>query len=172
MPRRFIRRFIPSDETLKSHKALGIFGKLILAPNLWHLNRRSFSGAFLVGLFCAYLPIPFQMVVAAAGALILRVNLPVSVALVWLTNPITMPPAFYFAYRVGAWILHTPKMNYEFQLNYNWIMSELSEIWKPLLLGSLICGAVLSVIGYVSARVFWRWWVIRSWKKRQQRNVQ
>lgn len=171
MPRRFIKRFIPSDETLKNHKSLGMFGKLILDPGLWHLNRRSVSGATVVGLFCAFIPVPFQMVLAAAGALMFRVNLPVSVALVWLTNPLTMPPIFYFAYLVGAWILNTPPSDIEFNLSMEWLKSELSVIWEPFLLGCLICGIVSAALGYVATRLIWRYIVVKSWAKRQQRRT-
>jgi uncharacterized protein (DUF2062 family) len=49
-----------------------------------------------VGLFCAFIPVPFQMLLAAPSAIIFSANLPVSIALVWITNPITMPPIFFF----------------------------------------------------------------------------
>jgi uncharacterized protein len=45
-----------------------------------------------------YMPPIGQMFMAAAAAIVLRVNLPISVALVWITNPLTIPPMFYFAY--------------------------------------------------------------------------
>ena len=70
-------------------------------PNLWHLNRHSAAGGFGIGLFFAFWPVPFQMWLSAFAAIPLRVNLPLSVATVWLTNPITMPPIFYGAYKVG-----------------------------------------------------------------------
>lgn len=171
MPRRIIKRFLPKDDTLKKHKSLGVFGKLILAPNLWHLNKRSFSGAFVVGLFCAFIPVPFQMVFAAAGAMIVRVNLPVSVALVWITNPLTIPPMFYFAYRVGAWTLDRPPSTFDFQLSFDWLKSELGHIWEPLILGSLICGILSAALGYVLARLLWRYLVIKSWNKRRRNRI-
>ena len=108
MPKKFIKRHAPDKEAIRDHKYMRIFGKLLYDPNLWHLNRRSVSGAFAVGLFWAFIPIPFQMVTAAATAIPARVNLPISVALVWITNPITMPPMFYSTYRVGTWILDEP----------------------------------------------------------------
>ncbi|MEC8208404.1 MAG: DUF2062 domain-containing protein, partial [Pseudomonadota bacterium] len=46
MPKKFIRRFLPDHQSIKQNKALKIFGKVLHEPNLWHLNRRSASGAF------------------------------------------------------------------------------------------------------------------------------
>ena len=105
MPKRLIKRWLPDQDKLKEHKHLRLFGKLLLDANLWHLNRRSAAGAFAVGLFMAWIPLPCQMLLAAGGAILFRVNLPLSVALVWLSNPVTMPPLFYGAYLVGCQLL-------------------------------------------------------------------
>ena len=77
-------------EKIKHEKVLKILGPAILQPNLWHLNRKSVSRAIAIGLFCAFLPIPLQMVLAAFFAIIFAANLPISVILVWITNPITI----------------------------------------------------------------------------------
>jgi len=167
MPRKFIKRYLPDADTLKKYKSLGVFGRLILAPNLWHLNKRSVSGAFAVGLFCAFIPVPFQMVLAAAGALIFRVNLPLSIALVWITNPITMPPIFYFAYLVGTWVLDTPVMEVEFSLTWHWLKTGLLSIWQPFLLGCFICGIVAGTVSGLLMRLIWRNSVLKSWQKRK-----
>ena len=82
MPRHLIKRYSPDHEKIRNHKHVKVFGKLLHDPNLWHLNRRSVSGAFGVGLFWAMIPMPFQMIAAAATAIGLRTNLPLSVVLV------------------------------------------------------------------------------------------
>lgn len=53
---------MPDPEKLRNHKHLRIFGSLLNKPNLWALNRRSAPGAFAIGLFVAWMPMPFQMV--------------------------------------------------------------------------------------------------------------
>jgi hypothetical protein len=168
MPKRIIKRFMPDPHTIRDHKHLRFLGTLLHDPNILHLNRRSVSGAFSVGLLMAFVPVPFQMVLAAIGAIVARVNLPISVALVWVTNPFTMPPIFYFAYKVGTWILQTPVEKIEFVLSTEWLLHELHEIWQPFLLGCFVCGVTFAVLGNAAIRLFWRLHVGRSWRKRQQ----
>ncbi len=167
MPKHIIKRYMPDHQRVKEHKHLQIFGSLLRSSDLWHLNRHSISGAFSVGLFIAWVPIPFQMVLAAAAAIYFRVNLPISVGLVWITNPITMPILFWLAYWVGAGILGTPPINIEFAQSYQWLKDILPLIWKPFLLGCLINGTVSAVAGYYGIRTFWIWHVGRQWKRRQ-----
>lgn len=95
MPRRLFKRYMPTPDSIKGNKSLRFLGKLIHDPNLWHLNRHSVARAMAIGLFWAMIPMPMQMLAAAAVAIPLRANLPISIGLVWLTNPITMPPIFY-----------------------------------------------------------------------------
>lgn len=169
MPRKLFKKYLPDHKKIKENRYMKVFGNLIHDPGLWHLNRYSASGAFAVGLFCGFLPIPFQMVIAAGLAIYFRVNLPISVVLCWITNPITMVPMFYFAYKLGAWILGVPPSEFSFELSFDWLQYELIHIWKPFLLGCLICGSVLSLIGYHTISLFWRYHVVCAWRARQAR---
>jgi uncharacterized protein (DUF2062 family) len=166
MPKKFIKRYMPDHKVIREHKHLRIFGTLLHDPNLFHLNRRSVAGAFAVGLFFAWVPVPFQMVLAAALAIPLRVNLPISVALVWTSNPITMPPLFYFAYVLGTWILGVRETNFHFELTFEWLGSGLLAIWQPFLLGCFVMGVTSSLLGYVLIRLLWRLSIVRKLKKK------
>lgn len=130
------------------------------------MNRRSVSGAFFIGLFCAFLPIPSQMVVAAVMAVGARCNLPISVGLVWITNPITIPPMFYFSYRLGAWLLDMQLEAAAIDISITWLWDNFGLIGWPLLFGSLVCGWVAGVTGFVVTRVLWRLHIIRRWRAR------
>lgn len=167
MPKKMIKRYMPDHQKIKEHKHLQFFGDHIHNPNLWHLNRQSVSGAFAVGLFCAYIPVPFQMVIAAAMAIIFCVNLPISVALVWITNPLTMPALFYIAYVVGAWILRTPGEIDNTAFSVDNILDGIGDIWEPFLLGCFVTGTVLAIIGFVSMRLLWRLNVVKQWNRRK-----
>lgn len=168
MPKKFIKRFIPDPEKLKAHPHLKHFGQALQNPNLWHLNRRSAAGAVAVGLFCAWMPIPFQMLLAAAIAMIFAVNLPISVALVWISNPITMPPLFYGAYRLGAFILNEPIVHFHFHLSFSWLLDAFETIAPSMLLGCLILGLVSAFVGYFLLRAFWRFNVSKKWLGRNK----
>jgi uncharacterized protein (DUF2062 family) len=160
---------MPNPHEIRHHKSLSIFGSLLHAPNLWHLNRHSIANAFAVGLFFAWWPVPFQMILAAAGAIVFRANLPISVGLVWITNPLTMPPMFYFAYILGVWIVGAPERVFEFEATMQWVMSELLVIWKPFLTGCLTLAIVSSVLGYFTIHIMWRYSVVKRYNKRRYR---
>jgi hypothetical protein len=170
MPKKLIKPLMPDHHTIREHKHLRFLGTLLHDPNLWHLNRRSASGAFAVGFFMAWVPVPFQMLLAAIGAIAFRVNLPLSVALVWISNPFTMPPLFYFAYLVGTWILGDPgSSNIAFELSYEWLANELVLIWQPFLLGCLVMGVSSSAAGYLAIRGLWRLHLVRHYRERKMR---
>lgn len=168
MPKKYIKKIMPDHEKIRSHKHLQIFGTLLHDPNLFHMNRRSIAGAFAVGLFFAWVPVPFQMVLAAALAIYVRVNLPLSVALVWISNPLTMPPLFFFAYRLGAWLLGRPPGKFHFELSFEWLGSGLHAIWEPFLLGCFIMGVLSSALGYFVIRGMWRLRIVGHIRRRKE----
>jgi uncharacterized protein (DUF2062 family) len=158
---KLMHKFIPDPEVIKRHKSLQFLGDKLHDPNLWHLNRRSISMAFAIGLFFAWVPTPTQMAFAAAAAIYFRANLPISVALVWITNPLTMPPLFYFAYQVGLWALNQPAAeSFDFSL--------LGDVWQPFLLGCLIMGITSSLAGYFGMQAFWAYHVKTKWATRKK----
>jgi uncharacterized protein len=168
MPKNIIRRFLPKPQTIKEHKVLQMFGTLLHDPNLWHLNRRSAAGAFGIGLFFAFWPVPFQMWLSAACAIPLRVNLPLSVATVWITNPLTMPPIFYAAYLVGTVILGAPAEKFAFELSWSWVVQSVETIGPAFLVGCGVCSVVFGIAGYLGMNYLWRWSVIQAWEKRNK----
>lgn len=155
MPRKFLKKYMPDPHMIRQHKLISLFGKLLHDPNLWHLNRRSVAGAFFVGLFVAWWPVPMQMLVAAAGAILLRTNLPLSASLVWITNPVTIGPMFYFAYIVGTWILGVPEKAFTIEPTLAWLMNEMQLVWKPLLTGCFILAVISGVLGYIIMNAIW-----------------
>lgn len=169
MPKKLLKKYMPTPESIKDNKNLRFLGDKLHEPNLWHLNRRSVSSAFAIGLLVAWIPTPGQMLIAATIALYFRANLPISVALVWITNPLTMPPMFYFAYRVGLFTLNQPSPASDFEFSAENIMDSLGDIGGPFLFGCGILGIIFAIIGYFGIRLFWRWHVVKQWQQRSLR---
>ncbi|MDO6618906.1 DUF2062 domain-containing protein [Shewanella sp. 6_MG-2023] len=166
MPKKLLQKFMPKPETLRNNKYLRIFGGLLDKPNLWTLNRKSAPGSFAVGLFVAWLPFPFQMVIAAGMAIFFNVNIPLAVALVWITNPFTMPFMFYAAYILGAKILGHNTAHFNFEASWQWVESSISTVGPPFLLGCIILGAIFAFIGFFVIKSLWKYSILFKWNKR------
>ncbi len=171
MAKKLIKRFMPDMHKVRDHKHLKFFGALLHDPGLWHMNRRSVSGGVAVGLFMAFVPMPFQMVAAALIALIFRFNLPIAVALVWITNPLTIGPITYFIYKLGSLLLGLPVHAIAFEPTWVWLIAELKWIWRPILLGSLVVSSVSATAGYFFIHALWRMQVVRDWERRKASRV-
>ena len=103
MPRKYFRKYLPSSASIRENRYLSFLGSALHHPNLWHLNRKSVAGGVAVGLFCGLVPGPLQMLSAAVFSVLFRVNLPVAVILTWYTNPFTIVPLYYVAYKLGMY---------------------------------------------------------------------
>jgi hypothetical protein len=172
MPKQFMKRYLPSPEKVRQMKSLSFLGDIVQEPNLWHINRHSVARAFLVGVWFCFIPMPFQMVASALFAIWFNANLPLAVALVWISNPVTMPPIFYFNYKIGAWILSRPLLDFEFSPTLAWVSERLLDIGIPLYLGSLIVATVSACIAYLVIQLLWRRkvradWLLRRGQRRQ-----
>ena len=152
MIKNVIKRLFPKLDAVKEEKILKIFGPAVLQPNLWHINKKSVSRGFAIGAFCAFLPIPGQMIIAAFLSITFAANLPISVILTWISNPFTYTPIFYFAYKIGKIIINADINVDEKEID---MLSNIKDIWEPLLLGSIILAIIGSIISYILIRVYW-----------------
>lgn len=177
--RNLFRKFLPSHETVKSHRWLKPFGHWLQHPNLWHLHRRSVAGGVAVGLFCGLIPGPLQMIGAALLAVLFRVNLPVALITTLYTNPFTIVPLYVLAYELGAWVSGAqsgvvvqpsfPELHWQNMANELW--DWMVMLGEPLLVGLLLLAVSLAIIGYFAVRVAWRVAVILRWRARRRRRV-
>ncbi|TAN46926.1 MAG: DUF2062 domain-containing protein [Methylococcaceae bacterium] len=169
MPKKLIQRYLPDPHKIRDIKSLQFLGDALHRPNLWHLNRRSVAKAFACGLFAMYTPpLPWQMIIAGILAVYFDAYLPIAVALVWITNPVTWLPMYYFAYWVGT--LLTGRDAFAFSA-FSQVFS-LETVWSlgaPFLLGCLILMIGGAVLGYFGVNAYWRWHVRRAWDERKLR---
>lgn len=155
-------------DSIQDHKNLRFLGVLLANPNLWHLNRRSVSKAIAVGFFSAWLPSVGQMPFAAILAIIVKANIPIAVLLIFLSNPLTIPPMVYAAYRLGAWILATPfDVSMVDFTTISGLTDGLLQVWQPFLLGCLVAASISGAIGYVAGWHAWRCMVVYRWQQRK-----
>lgn len=161
MPKKVFRKITPSREKIQSQKILRIFGDRIYHNKLWSVNRKEISLAFLIGIFVALIPIPFQMVVSGFFAILLGANFPISILLVWLTNPITMPFIFYFEYYIGCLIFNKEPITIN---NFN--LDNVEDIAYLLYSGSFICATTLSILSFLVINYGWIYLIKKRYIKR------
>jgi uncharacterized protein (DUF2062 family) len=169
MSKHLFKKYLPHPDIIVKNRWIKLLGPRLQEPGLWHINRKSCSGGIAVGVFCAFIPMPFQMLLAAIGAILFRGNILVAVPIVWISNPFTMPPFFYFCYWVGARLLGSKIGGFDFELSFDWLLTGLLEIWQPFLLGCLVVGATASALSFVLVRVMWRYHILDHMKIRKKR---
>ena len=143
----------------------------IAQPMVWHLNRRSVSGGVAVGLFVSWVPVPLQMLLAAILAAVLRVHVPVSVVMVWFTNPLTFAPLLYAAWRSGSMILGRPVLAEPLSFSGSSILTSAGNAWPTLMVGMLFCACISAVLGFCATMLIWRIHAVRRWRIRKARRV-
>ncbi len=182
MPKHLIRKYLPDPEKIASLPGLGPLRHRLEDPNLWHLNRRSASGAVFWGLWFAFLPMPFHTVPAVIVAIMLRLNLPLCVLMVWFNNPFTLLPILWLSYHLGAllvpqWAMHPPPHLVDFaRLVESWFHHgppdkhpiRLARLLEPVLLGMMVNGFIFGAVGAMSLNLLWRQHVRRAWTRRRK----
>lgn len=109
-----------------------------------------------MGVFVSCLPMPLQMVLVTFLAILFNVNLPISFALLFINNPITIPFIFYIEYEIGAYILNaTNNISFNFESMYE----NLGDIAIYLYLGSIVLGLALAFVCTVVTNILWVYYV-------------
>ncbi|HZP86034.1 MAG TPA: DUF2062 domain-containing protein [Burkholderiales bacterium] len=176
MARQRFKHLLPSSESIRRNRYVAFFGSALQHPGLWRLNRRSVAGGVAAGLFCALIPGPLQMIGAALVAVLLRVNLPVAIVCTWYTNPLTIVPLYYLAYRLGllatggeSYAAATPELDFSLRNIERWLpmlMEWMQAMGKPFAIGLLLLALTLAVTGYVVVLATWRIYVALAWRRR------
>jgi len=170
MAKKLLRKFLPHPDVIIQNRWIKLLGPRLQEPSLWHINRRTCSLAVALGMFCAFIPVPFQMLLAATGAILFRVNILVAVPTVWVSNPVTMGPMYYFCYLIGVEILGIEQTDFDFELSFDWLLNGLAAIWQPFLLGCLVVGVICSLASFILLRVLWRLHIVQHLKERSARH--
>ena len=146
-----LRQWLPKEAEIKNHKYLRFMSRHLQNPALWTLNAASIRRAVVIGVFWGFMPMPLQMVPVILLCMACRANVILALIMIWVSNPLTMPPLMLLQYHLGHWLLDSPPVT--FRLDIQHLLSQLSLIWQPLYVGAVISGAIAAVIGYAIAYV-------------------
>ncbi len=178
MPRKYFRKYLPDPDKLRSSRMVAAFGRWLHHPNLWHLNRRSVSGAVAIGLFSGLVPGPLQMLTALLLAVPLKKNIPVALLVTLYTNPFTIVPLYLLAFAYGNLLLpgDNAALAAPFQMDWTNLADSMRGLWawmvslgKPLAVGLVALACTLAAVGYVAVQLAWRAYVVAAWRARTRR---
>ncbi len=181
MRRKLFSKYLPSHQSIRENRYLRFFGSALQHHSLWSLHRKSVAGGVAIGMFCGLVPGPLQMLSAALCAIVFRVNLPVATIVTWYTNPVTILPLYYVAYKLGLFVTGsqtTAPLLLDLQLSdlpiTQWIPA--AAHWfvlmgKPFAAGLVLLALILAVAGYLLVITAWRLHVALSWRKRRRSRI-
>ncbi len=113
-----------------------------------------------IGMFVTFTPtIGFQMALTVFFAWLLGANKVVGIVLVWLSNPVTILPIFYFCYRIGHFLVGGERVNWRWwaqlarppvgwwaSVQFYW--ERFMHLAAPLWIGSLIVATLVAYAAY------------------------
>ena len=138
------------------------------------MNRRSVPRGVALGLFVAVI-IPFMhTVIAAILAIPLRANVAVAALFTLVVNPLTIPPLYYAAYRIGSWELHhdstlvNPAAAERFSSELSRMLFWIHQASGSIAVGVLTIAVATAMIGYFVSVFVWRSWSRSRWRQRRR----
>jgi hypothetical protein len=183
MPRKLFRKYLPSHESILANRYVAWLGPRLQHHNLWHLHRRSVAGGVAAGLFAGLIPgsNPVQFTAGTLLAIAGRVNLPIALLVTLYSNPFTIVPLYYMAFRLGQLVLlesggALPSLAFELEGAglREWIpavLEWLGSVGKPLVIGLPLLALLLALIGYFAVDWTWRLYVRCAWQSRRRRRA-
>lgn len=142
-------------KNLSAHETLKAFtDKYNIPIEYLSANRRMISKGVLIGLFIAFIPMPMQMLAVVAVIPFTRFNVPIALAMCWLSNPFTMPAMYYMEYLTGSFILGMETTPVEMTLE--WFSENIGNIFIPLYVGTAFYSIFGSALAYYLVNHLWR----------------
>lgn len=138
----------------RSEKLDKFLDKYNLPREFFGVNRRSVTKGIWIGLFWGFIPMPMQMVAVVLSTFAFRFNVPIAIAVVWLSNPVTMPPMYYMEYLTGNFLLGQEGLN-DIELTMEWFSDHFYEILIPLYVGTSFYSVVVSTLIYFLVNWLW-----------------
>jgi uncharacterized protein len=170
----FVRRHVPTRESIHHNRFLRPFADSLGQPNLWRFNHRSVPRAVGLGLGVAVILPIMHMVVAALLAIPARANVAISAGVTLVVNPLTIVPLYAAAYHIGRWELRRgadvdPAAAAQVSGELARFLFWLHRASGPIALGILTISIVSAVLGYVLTALFWKRWITSRYRARRTR---
>lgn len=154
-------RFLKHPRKLRDRPAMRWFARHFLDKRVWKPTQHTLSGGMAIGMFITLQLLPIQTPSAIILAAIFRVNIPIAIALCWLSNPFTFVFIGGLEYAIGKWFLalytNVPATPFPAHLPASmvdaWVV--LKEHAPVMLMGGIILGAVASLISYIATWSIW-----------------
>jgi uncharacterized protein len=174
---RWLARNMPSREQLAESRWMKPFGQRVLHSEFWRFTRRSVPRGVAVGLFVGvFFLIPgVQIIGSALVSVPFRGNIPVAIAMTFLTNPFTTPFLIIASIPVGNLFgFHADKtavieMYSRHAPVSEWLAWLASDAAPALVSGLFIIAVGCAAVGYLLSIVGWRWWTAHKWRRRALR---
>lgn len=138
----------------RSEKLDKFLDKYNLSREFFGVNRRSVTRGVWIGLFWGFIPMPMQMVAVVLSTFAFRFNIPIAIAMVWLSNPITMPPMYYMEYLTGNFLLGQEGLD-DIELTMEWFTENFDQILIPLYVGTSFYSVIVSTLIYFLVNWLW-----------------
>ena len=170
----WLKRHIPTRETVHRYRLLRPFERHLTHSSLWRMTRRSVPRGVALGLFVAVIIPVMHTAVAALFAIPARANVAVAAVFTLVVNPLTIPPLYYAAYRIGAWELHhdatlvNPAAAERFSSELSRLLFWVHQASGPIAVGVLTIAFGSALIGYAVSVLAWRFWSRNRWHQRRQ----
>jgi len=159
-----IRQFFKKIST-NNPKFNDFLDKYNLPKAYFAINRRAVTKGLLVGLFWGFIPMPFQMLGVILTTPLMRFNVIIGLATVWLSNPVTYPPLWYLEYKTGNFILGKTGID-NIELTMHWFQTHWNDIIVPLYVGTAFYSTIVSFLIYLLVNWLWIKSVHKENKKR------
>ena len=170
----WLKRHIPTRETVHRYRLLRPFASHLTHASLWRMTRRSVPRGVALGLFVGVIIPIMHTAIAALMAIPLRANVAIAAACTLVINPLTIPPLYYAAYRIGSWELHhdanlvSPAAAERFSSELGRMLFWLHQASGSIAVGILTIAAVTGLLGYLGSALVWRFWSHSRWRQRRQ----
>jgi uncharacterized protein (DUF2062 family) len=170
----WLRNHIPTRETVHRYRLLRPFARHLSRPELWRMTRRSVPRAVALGLGIGVIIPIMHVVIAALLAIPTRANVAIAAAFTLVVNPLTIPPMYYAAYRIGSWELHhdarlvNPDVAEHVSGELGRFLFWIHEASGPVAIGVLTIAAGAALLGYLVSALLWRTWLASRWRRRRE----